>query len=112
MKKFLSILLAVLVLGACGTATMDAKKNVQRKAKAKTTAVSASKIEKDVNDYCASVYDLSQSFPFGSTTCERFFSTQLAKRIDRYERQGKLMPNQKASINQAIQHWENSEPNY
>lgn len=38
MKKFLSILLAVLVLGACGTATMDAKKRTIR-SKARTTVV-------------------------------------------------------------------------
>ena len=40
MKKFLMILLAVLVLGACGTATMDAKKRTKRKAR--TTQVSRS----------------------------------------------------------------------
>ena len=38
MKKILSILLAVLVLGACGTATMDAKKRTIR-SKARTTKV-------------------------------------------------------------------------
>lgn len=50
MKKFLSIFLAVLVLGACGTATMDAKKRSTRK-KARTTKVTRSLI----NSYCTMV---------------------------------------------------------
>ena len=50
MKKILSILLAVLVLGACGTATMDAKKRSTRK-KARTTKVTRSLI----NSYCTMV---------------------------------------------------------
>lgn len=47
MKKFLSILLAVLVLGACTTATVDAKKRTTRKAR--TTKVAKRDL---VRTYC------------------------------------------------------------
>ena len=51
MKKFLSILLAVLVLGACATVTVDAKKKSSKK-KARTTKV----VKRDlVRTYCKTV---------------------------------------------------------
>ena len=110
MKKILTIFLAVLVLGACGTATMDAKKRTNRKAKTKTTAVSASKIEKDVSDFCAAIYQLANDdIPFGSSICFRFFEEgQLSKRIDKYRKQGKLTQEQKDRIDRAIKYWEDS----
>ena len=50
MKKILSILLAVLVLGACGTATMDAKKRTSR-SKARTTVVKGdSEVQNIINN--------------------------------------------------------------
>lgn len=108
MKKLLSILLAVLVLGACGTATMEAKKKAPRKAKAKTTAVSTNKIAKDVNDYCDAIREaIAQEIPIGSSTGYNFANSSLASRIAKYKKAGKLTPEQQR-IYRLFREWENS----
>lgn len=101
MKKFLSILLAVLVLGACGTATMDAKKKVQRKAKAKTTAVSAKKVADDVDIYCSCLQEYNENAELGGGTILRELDNimyKLRPKIRAYEKAGKLSEEQKSRI--------------
>ena len=112
MKTILSILLAVLVLGACGTATMDAKKKVQRKAKAKTTSVSTSKVASDVESYCSYLQKYNENAVLGEYTedmdqqveqareaAELAISiAELRPKIRTYENTGKLSRNQISKI--------------
>ena len=102
MKKLLSILLALLVLGACGTATMEAKKKAPRKAKAKTTAVSASKVASDVDTYCRCLQEFNENAELGGGTILRELDVSLNKlrpKIRAHEKAGKLSNEQKSRIN-------------
>lgn len=102
MKKFLFIMLAVLVLGACCAPEANAKKKVRNR-KARTTAVTPAKVESDVARYCDLVDDFVENWDeeieigYHGTMTQRDLPSAiypLQKKIEGYKSSGKLTQDQ------------------